>query len=530
MSAPEPNAPTSNPPHGKVRIAAECALVFAIAIVTFWKALPTHFLTSDYDWLAVAKYGDGELEFLKKTLTAYRWFAGELFRAAYSIFGDESAWPYRATLLLIHVMNAILCGRLAARILQRPRAAWIASVIFVVAPASAEAVHSISAFVYPCVTFLLLSGLLLYDRAIERGSPVQWAAAFVCIGGAAALREHWVVAFPLMLLLEISRSGGPGVFKTRGPWMRLGPVIVAGAAFMIFRHVVNNNPLVPSMPEYQFNISMVSRLVVTLEQLVLPPLPLEFAAHATLHECVGIFLILVTLVAVYFGRREDRWRAGSLLFALFLALAPFLPVAGDHIRQRFAYFGTAFAAALAAYVICILAERMSPRVVLPAVAAMLVGLLLEQQAEFERDYTRAAHETRIRIPTYRIASRWVRENDDIAFFVGDLQPNFVGISSMLRVTNDVSRRQVMQIKVTNFDQFYKKFTELRGLTNAKGNPRVFLRGPESYEYIRVTSFEEAIRHIFETGLDTPKELTIFTLLPRPLDTTVPSSAESTPRK
>lgn len=522
-------APTPNPaPRGWLRLGFEAAIVAALAIVTFWKSLPSHFLTSDYDWLSLAKYGSGELEYLKKTLTAYRQFAGDLFSYAYQIFGDDSAMPYRASLLAIHIVNSILCGRLASRILQRPQAGWIAAALFVVSPASAEAVHSISAFVYPCITLLLLIGLLLYDQSIEQRSAARCVGAFVCFGFAAALREHWVVAFPLVLLLEIVRGGGIVVFKTRGPWLRLGPALVAGAAFLIVRHIIGNAPFLPNVPEYHFDPSMISRLAVTLERLVLPPVPLGFTEYELLHKAMGAVFIIIILIAVAKGSREDRLRSGMLLIALLISLAPFLPVFGDHIRQRFAYFGTVFASALAAYVICLLSEKMSPRVTLPIVAAILVGLLLEQQAEFERDYTEAAKETQIRIPSYRIGAKWVRENDDISFYVNDRHPNFVGISSMFRVLTGASRKQVLQIKASNAEQLYQKFEELKRRCDAAGVHRIFLRGPDNYDFIRVNEVDEAIRHIFETGIDEPKELTIFVLLPRPLDTTTRPATSSAP--
>ncbi|MBI3818759.1 MAG: hypothetical protein HY286_08725 [Planctomycetes bacterium] len=516
MTESNPSAPANTNESGALRIVGEFAIVLALALVTFWKSLSSFFNIADYDWISLAKFGDSELEFLKKTLTSYRWFAGELFRAAYSVFGADDSFPYRVILLIIHIANALICGRLAARILQRPKAGWIAAVLFVVSPASSEAVHSISAFVYPCVTLLLLFGLLLYDQSIEKGSWMRCVGAFACFGVAAALREHWIAAFPLAILLEIARGHGFGVFKNRGPWLRLGPSVAAGVVFLIFRHVVQGQTLIPRLPEYQFNMSMVSRLVVTLEQLVLPPLPLDFSEYAALHETVGVLLIFIVVVAIAFSNRDDRWRIIALFVGLFISLAPFLPVQGDHIRQRFAYFGTAFAAGIAAYVICLLSERMSPRVTLPIVAAMLVGLLLEQQAEFEREYTFNANETRIRIDKYREAGKLVAENDDIACFATHVEPNFDAARSMMRLINGVSRKQVIQFKATSSQQLYDKFDELKKQTGAKGMLRIFYRSNDKFEDVPARELDDPIRRIFNTGDGKPLELTIVTLLPRPL--------------
>jgi hypothetical protein len=516
VEAPRPPAPASS---GWLRLLAEAAIATALTIVTFGKCLGPRFqfLTPDYDWLALARYGDGELESLKKTLTAYRGFAGALFQSAYHFFGADSATPYRMTLIVIHIINSVMCGRLVARVLGRPQAAWIAAALFAVAPASSEAICNISGFVYPCVTFLMIAGLLLYDQAIEMRSAARWAGAFVCFGVAGMLREHWVTAFPLIVLLEIARAEGFVALRSRGFWLRLGPVVAAGAAILVYRHIVRGAQFLPSIPEYQFDGSMVSRLIVTLQRLVLPPVPLDIGEYIHVHQAIGVVLILGAIYAIFHGSRSDRWRAGALCMALFIALIPFLPVVGDHIRQRFAYFGTAFAAGVAAYSICLASERISPRVTIPIVLAMLVGLELEQQTEFERDYTTAAAEASARIPSYAQAAEWVRSEDDIAFFVGDRQPNFVGISSMMRVLHGVSRKQLMQIKISSFDQFLLKYQEIKERAHARGRHRIFLRGSDGFDYIRVTALEEAIRHVFETGVDAPRELTVFVLLPRPLD-------------
>ncbi|MFN0205185.1 MAG: hypothetical protein ACKVS6_02590 [Planctomycetota bacterium] len=517
-------APTPAPETGSswLRLAAEIAIVTALSLVTFAKCLNAQFqfLTSDYDWLALAKYGNSELEPLKKTLTAYRSFAGALFDGAYSVFGDQSGVSYRVTLLIIHIINSVLCGRLIARILRRPQAAWIAAALFAIAPASSEAVHSIAAFVYPCITLILLLGLILYDQAIKKHgvfSYISLAIAFLCFGLAALLREHWMTALPLIVLLEIANAKSFAVFKTKGPWIRFAPAIAGGAGFLIYRHFILGVSLVPAIPEYQFDSAMVSRLIVTLQRLVLPPAPLDITEYLHVHQAIGVVLIAGAVFAIIKGNSGDRWRAGVLFVALFVALAPFLPVTGNHIRPRFAYFGTVFASGLAAYAICIISERMSPRLTIPIVLAMLVGLQLEQQTEFERDYTISALESNARIPSYKLAAEWVAKNDDIAFFVGDRQPSLVGIGSTFRVLTGVTRKQLIQIKVSNSQEFFQKYDEIRARSKAKGVHRIFVRGADGYDYIRVAGLDEAIRHIFQTGVAEKKELTILVLLPRPLE-------------
>src|SRR5262249_5079391 len=150
---------------------------------------------------------------------------------------------------------AVLAGRLGARILRRPWTGWMIAAIFAVAPASSEAVRSIASFVYPCVAVLVLVGLMLYARAIDRGSMLAWAGAIGCFFVAAFFREHWIVALPLAFMLEIAH-GGLGAIRTRGPWIRLGPIVVAGLLYTLARKVLSGAEVFPNAPEYIFDISM----------------------------------------------------------------------------------------------------------------------------------------------------------------------------------------------------------------------------------------------------------------------------------
>lgn len=492
----------------------EFLLVVGLSVVTFWKSLGVPFLAGDYDWLSIGKYGQDEYtKALHEPHSLYRSAAGDLFRWVYGCFGDGNAFPYRFTLLTIHVVNTFLAGKLVARILGRPGSAWIAAAIFAVAPASGEVVHSIAAFIYPVVAFLLIVGLTLYDRCVETGKLVPWLLSMFCFGGAVSLREHAVAAFPLAFLLEWLRGNGLKAFLTRGPWIRLGPPILLGVGAGLLR---GGDWLgrIPTSPDYQLTLPMGERLLVTLERLVLPPIPMDFRQYATLHKLIGLAFLAGIAFVIWTSPRGDRRRGTMLLLAVIVSLAPFLPVEGDHVRQRFAYFGTVFAAGLVAFVVSVAAERFSSRVALPIVLAILAGLLLEQQAEFERDYMMQSRESKARADAYLEASQLVTSDDDMAVFVGDRLPRLVNARSTLRVVTGLEREQLVLVKVRKSEDFGTEMLRLRVAAGVRGTMTIYFRGADGYKRLRVREMADVVMRAFE-GEEGEMERPIFVLLPRP---------------
>jgi hypothetical protein len=499
-----------------MQIAGETLLVVGLCLVTFWKSLSVHFLAADYDWISIAKFGQDEFQASALPFSSYRKFSGELIQWIYQFWGGEDPFRYRLLLLMIHVVNSVLCGKLIARILGRPRVAWIGAAIFAIAPASAEAVHSIAAFVYPCVALLLMSGLLCYDKAISTGRVLPWGCAMICFAAAFPLREHALVAFPLAFLLEWLRGGGVGVFKTRGPWLRIGVPVLLGTAALLLRDGAASLLRIPQSPDYQLTASMAERLLVTLQRLVLPPVPMDFKTWAFVHKFIGFALLAGVLFVISIAEPTDRRRGFFLLLAMFISLVPFLPVPGDHVRQRFTYFATVFAAGLAAFVISVAAERISARVALPVVLAILAGLLLEQQAEFERDYVRKADESQARYSCYLQAGAFVKEENGIALFAGDKEPSIVTARSTVRVVAEVNRKQMVLIKAKNSEELYVELDRLRELTGAKGGVRLFVRGAGGYDRLRVAEVEGVASRVFEHESGDGPDRVIFALLPKPL--------------
>jgi len=514
VSAPvlEPQAPDGL---GLRRRILEILMVAALVGATFGPSLPYYFLPSDFDWLSIGKFGSGEVESLRNFPT-YRPTTGVVFDAAYSLFGEVHAWPYRLTLMVLHGANAILASTLVGRMLRRPDLRWVVAALFAVAPASSEVVHTISTFVYPLVAFFLYLGLLLYDRAVETNRWTPWIAALLCFGCAAPLREHWIAAAPLALLLEFNR-GGAGAYKTRGFLIRIGTLVVAGLAFFLWRGI----PAALRGPEYRFEATpMATRLLLSFERLVLPPIPLDLAEYRGVHLLAGAGVLVAALWIATRGRSTERWRAYALLAALLIALGPFLPVEGATIRQRFAYFGIPFAAGIAALGIHILGDRLSHRAALPVLGAMLAGLLMEQQAEFTRDYRPLAEESRVRAAAFRQAEQLVSQLDEVAVFDGDLEarnfaPNLQSVRSTFRVLSGVSRRQVVQIEAGSAEELTAHVDRLRAASQATGTRmRLFLRAPTEYSLVRLTESSDPAKVAFQTEESRVGPKTMFVLLPR----------------
>jgi hypothetical protein len=280
---------------------------------------------------------------------------------------------------------------------------------------------------------------------------------------------------------------------------------------------------IPQSPDYGLTKDMGERLLVTIQRLVLPPLPVDFKTYATLHKLIGVAFLGGLLVMILTAPRGDRRRGMMLLIAVVVALAPFLPVEGDHVRRRFAYFGTVFAAGLAAYMVSIVAERVSPRVTLPVVLAILVGLLLEQQAEFERDYMSQSIESQLRARAFQRAANILREDPgSLAVFAGDPEPNLVTARSTLRVVSGCSRDQLISVKVHTPEEFAAEIRRLREKLGTLGTTHVFIREIGGYGVGQFDAIEgslkifdhDASENVATKPADVVRELLI--LLPKPV--------------
>lgn len=511
-------APSAAPPRslaGDPRwILVEAAAVAGVSLIAFYRSLGLFFLPGDCNWLALAIWGNEELPSLASQ-GAFRPLARVIFKLAFGAFGMEPL-PYRLALLALHGVVSVLAGRIVARMLRRPSVGWMAAAIFAVAPAASEAVRSIASFVYPCVALLVLGGLVLYARAIERASVVAWCAAVACFGTAAFLREHWVVALPLAMVLELS-VGGPGVTRTRGPWIRLGPLLIGGILYTLARKLLSGVEVFPNAPEYVFDESMASRFLVTIQRLVLPEMPLPILEHPVAHQLIGAALLVGVLVIASRAPREER-RAGFLLFAaMVVSMLPFLPVTGDHLRQRFTYLATAFAAGLVVFVIHVVSGRVSPRLTLPLFLAVMVGLLLEQQASFEATYELPAAESRARFQAYPKAAEQVRDDNGLAVLFGDFEPSLQSARSTFRVVAPVARRQILQLDVANASELSMKLVQLYKASRATGVVRLYVRGARGYDFVPISSFEPVAGRVFEGTPSGTKRVSIFVLLPRPTE-------------
>ncbi|HKE00901.1 MAG TPA: glycosyltransferase family 39 protein [Planctomycetota bacterium] len=486
----EPAAGATAPIGSRLRLAGEASLVATLLAVAYAPSLALHFLADDTDWLSVAMYGPQEIPELNRY---FRPLAMQLFRGAYDLFGLDPL-PYRVVILLLHGTCAFFAGRLAARVLNRPSAGWIAAAVFAMAPAGSEVVRSISSFVYPCVAALVLGGLLLYARAIEKGRVLPWLGAVACFGLAAPLREHFVVALPIALLLEVAYAGR-GALRRRGPWLRLAPLVVVGVVYLAFRQNLTRLPLVPKETGYELDPAMGARLVVTLQRLVLPTIPLPISAHALVHRVIGAALLFAALVLALRSPREDRRRALVLIAAVLISLLPFLPVVGDHVRQRFAYLATAFAAGLVAFAISRGAERISPRLVLPSVLAILAGLLLELQGDYAH-YELSSRESKARFEIYPQAAEAVTYLDGIAVFAGDLEPNLQAARSTFRiVAPGIVRRQVVEI--AKAEDLGREIVRLRAASQATGRLLFFTRYPREYRLESPMDAPRAVERVYE---------------------------------
>lgn len=155
--------------------------------------------------------------------TAY-WPVGwpGLLGVLYAVFGSAQVVGTLAN-AAFGALSAPLTFALAQRLGQNNRAGWIAGLLIALHPN--HVVYAALLMAEPTALLLLLGGLLLLWRAVERG-PVWAVAAGVLIGALALVKPQYVTLAGCWLLAADCRRGEKG-----GMWgRRLGILAIAGVA------------------------------------------------------------------------------------------------------------------------------------------------------------------------------------------------------------------------------------------------------------------------------------------------------------
>lgn len=285
---------------------------------------------------------------------------------------------FRASGVILHVVNSLLVYRIALRLKAVPLNAFLAAALFLLFPSHTETLI-VSSFKGNLFAFLFsLSAVLFWAKALEEGSPRHVAGAFTCFALALASKETGVlvpgllagysVLFARDKHLDLQRRAGLGF-------------ALAAACYLFWRFRGLDTGPMPAQPHSP------SLLFGWYVKTLLWPYPVcrERLAPSGLqwHAFTGLFL-----AAAWAARRRPE-----VLFALLLLALGVLPVIqraqyymDSPVADRFLYLSAAgFALALG------LAARGPVAIAGLATAALVWGEMSFQRNFLYRD-TRALYE------------------------------------------------------------------------------------------------------------------------------------------
>jgi protein O-mannosyl-transferase len=306
----------------------------------------------------------------------YRPLRTLVFAAQYAWFG-ESAGPYHAVNLLLHLANAWLIWRLARRWFGEAGSLLVAG-LFAAHPLQSEVVCSIKAQDDLLAALAVLGALLIFRRWRERGGRAGgWLVLGIFVAGLFA--KECVLVLPGLLFLLALFEPGPRDLRTvlrAAPWRLLAATLAVGLLFLLLRdHLLSGVDVHRRTGEelsWLFPSSLAQLPRYTRLFLLPWPLTVDYSGLPILSLTSPLFLgsvagqlVVLGLLAVL--RQRLLW-IGWLWFHV--AILPGLNLVGSYpvFGERFAY--------LASIGLCMIAVAISSRLVPAREDRRIVRLLL----------------------------------------------------------------------------------------------------------------------------------------------------------
>lgn len=357
----------------------------AIGLLAYARILNAWFVADDWDFLLLVSKA-------KNALVCFAPLVGRFLRplevATYGInyraFGLRP-FPYHLTFVLIDGVNAWIASLLAVRLGLSRLAALGAGLIFVTFAGHSEAVTWLGGGAEPWLVLLLGTALLVFDRALiaERSAVPLGAACAIAV--AALLAKETAVTAPVFLLLW----GGARLLDPAPPDARRRIVertavavaitsAAAGAYLAMRLRVFGTVFAVYSQMGSTHGVDGGATRAFVLRTLLPPGQMVTWLwVH---HYDALLFAALIVFVAVVFARSPDsRRRLAFLIPAIFVALAPALPLSialTVPVSERYVYAATLFSSILAAWI----PELLFARRPVPTIAAILLFAGLQLRA------------------------------------------------------------------------------------------------------------------------------------------------------
>ena len=306
-----------------MRLSIVVAAVLLLGLVAWDFAAATTFLGDDYLFLAFARLEPQPLAVFVRDL-----HGGEYYRpvpmlvwALLDRVGQGSVWPFALLGLVLHAGNAALTVALGRAVgFPRPMA-WLAGIMFLLAPAEREAALWFSASTDLLATAATLGSLLLLLRA----SP--WARLLsLLLAAVACFCKETALVLPL-LAMAVLWAQEPRRLRWRTHILPVLPYVLVAAGYLAARFAVlrglggSNDPLAPWWGR---GLQLLGGLVHAVTAY--PPFPEGLA------WLVGAPVLAVAGIMAWRARGRARF---PLLWTV-LALLP-LPAAGWVVGARYFY-------------------------------------------------------------------------------------------------------------------------------------------------------------------------------------------------
>jgi 4-amino-4-deoxy-L-arabinose transferase-like glycosyltransferase len=305
-------------------------LPLLVAALVYAPALDNGFSLDDYNWLERAvEAGESPWSFIWAREPGQ--LLNPLPRALLLLWVQAfstSPLPFHLAVLVLHLVNVGLVGRLGARLSGRV-SGFLASLLFALLPSFHEAVFWLAAFFHPLTATLYLCALLalLSAEGGKRGAALLFVGTLTLTLLTKALGFALLPALVLYLLLRRETS--------EAPWRRylvLSAMVLGVLIASVNLHLGVRDSYLIERGYYSVGSHWPGNLWAYFARLgwPVPELTAELtrgvmgsSANGVLLQLGAAFVIFLVVASLWLGDWRSRWWAGQLVFCL-LPVLPFV--------------------------------------------------------------------------------------------------------------------------------------------------------------------------------------------------------------
>jgi hypothetical protein len=331
---------------------------FGGALAIYAPALPAWFVADDWDYLILVARARSPMICFAPLLGRFlRPLEVLTYYVNYQVFGLRP-FPYHLTVVLLHVLTTWLVSRLAARLGASPRTQVGAALIFLVFAGHSEAVSWLGGAADVWLALFLVTGLLLFARALDADHPAK-AIVGTCVAfGAALLAKETAAIFPALVAAFGAAAMLAPAATARTRIVKRTLIVVSITTAIAVAYVAVRASVFGSVFGAYDQLGT-SRGIMQAEarafvlRSFLPPGRLVTALWVHHYDIVLFAAGALVLALVFVKRPQARPGIAFLTAALAISLAPALPLTislSNTVSERYVYAPTVFSCILTAWI------------------------------------------------------------------------------------------------------------------------------------------------------------------------------------